>query len=80
MDAILAPAIDGSFESLERVLPGDYSLQVSINGRKFEPPTITVSEGVPSTIDLGNILVNTNTPVTGRVVQSNGAAQTKFQK
>jgi len=79
MDAILVLASDGSFQSHEGVLPGDYNLQVSINGRSFEQQTITVPVGAPSTIDLGNIMVNTNTPVTGRVVRSSGAAKTKSQ-
>jgi outer membrane usher protein FimD/PapC len=67
MDAILALAADGSFESFEGVLPGEYSMQVSINGRNFEQQTITVPKGTPGTIDLGNIMVNMNTPVTGRI-------------
>jgi RNA polymerase sigma factor (sigma-70 family) len=79
MDTVLALAADGSFESLEGVLPGDYHLQASINGRKFQQSIVTVPTGDTSTVDLGNISVNTNTPVTGRVVR-NGPVQTKAKQ
>ncbi len=64
MTAILAVAPDGKFESLEGVQPGNYRLQVSINGKLVQQPVTIPSPmaALEGFIDLGNVTVSLGSP------------------